>query len=281
MSLTRRQMLAGAGAAALTPAPLAAAPAGTAITPVRMTLAEETAGTPELAEFYRARGFAPVFTAEEPAARRALLQAMPAARAHGLPEARHDPASLIEMFAAVRSEADRARAEVAAARAYLAFARDIRSGVIAEPGSVDSGIKRAPEPDGAVSLLTTFADGRPDREIAALPPRSAEYARLMAEKRRLERVISEGGWGPEVPARRLEPGDSERAVVALRDRLVAMGYITATARMLYDNDLTRAVEEVQADHGLKVDGVTGAATRDAINRSPEGRLGTKIVAMER
>ena len=49
--------------------------------------------------------------------------------------------------------------------------------------------------------------------------------------------IARGGWGPAVQATKLKPGDQGAAVVALRDRLQAMGYLGRTASAVYDADL--------------------------------------------
>ena len=279
--LTRRMVLAGAGAGVFCTALAAGGPARAAIAAFRMALAEATLDDPGLAAFYRARDFAPFFTADDPARRQALAEALAAAPAHGLPAARHDPQRLIAIFREVRTGTDLGRAEIAAARMFVDFARDMESGVIADPGGVDGGIKRRAERAGSDTLLERFAATGARGLFTTLPPQSGEYARLMAEKRRLEQVIAAGGWGPAVPARKLEPGDSGRAVVALRDRLIAMGYLAPTARGDYSNTLALAVQSFQLDHGLEADAIAGAGTLDAINTAPEDRLGAVIVAMER
>ena len=69
----------------------------------------------------------------------------------------------------------------------------------------------------------------------SLIPTSDEYARLMHKKFEIERLIERGGWGPQVPASALKPGDPGPAVVALRNRLIAMGYLEP----LGDDDLRR------------------------------------------
>jgi murein L,D-transpeptidase YcbB/YkuD len=79
----------------------------------------------------------------------------------------------------------------------------------------------------------------------------------------------------------LGPGDSGTQVIALRDRLMAMGYLAPTATRTYDDAMAAAVRAFQAAHGLEEDGAAGSGTLEAINTSPEARLQSVIVAMER
>ena len=114
-----------------------------------------------------------------------------------------------------------------------------------------------------------------------MPPQTNEYARLMKEKLRLERLIAAGGWGPTVPDRSMRPGDRGPGVIALRDRLVAMGYLARSASGTYDDRLAGRGAAFQRDHGLEADGIAGPATIRALNRSAGDRLKSVIVAMER
>ena len=63
------------------------------------------------------------------------------------------------------------------------------------------------------------------------------------------------GWGPTVAANRVEPGAAGGSVVALRDRLVAQGYLPPSVSAVYDAPLTAAVKAFQSDHGLTVTGL--------------------------
>lgn len=104
---------------------------------------------------------------------------------------------------------------------------------------------------------------------------------MLREKFRLEALAAKGGWGGSVPGGKLEQGDTGPAVIALRDRLVAMGYLTRSATARYDHDLEMAVQRFQSDHGLEPDGVAGTSTIAEINKPVSERLKSVIVAMER
>jgi len=60
-----------------------------------------------------------------------------------------------------------------------------------------------------------------------------------------------------------------------------MGYLKRSAAASYDANLQKAVQQFQIDNGLAPDGVAGAGTLDEINRGPDERLQSVIVAMER
>jgi len=253
-------------------------------TAFRQAVAEAAASDRDLAEFYREAEYRAVWTAEgaeAQARRQALVRALSQAGMHGLPEARYDLDGLLARMGAARSLRDLGLIEVALSRAYLDYARDVQSGVL-EPNRVVYEIKREVTDSPATVLLGDLmrAD-TPHKALRALPPRTNEYARLMKEKLRLEHLIREGGWGPAVPSQKLEPGQGGQAVIVLRNRLVAMGYLRRSASMVYDGTIQSAVQAFQRDHGLETDGIAGPSTLAALNRSAAERLQSVIVAMER
>jgi murein L,D-transpeptidase YcbB/YkuD len=79
----------------------------------------------------------------------------------------------------------------------------------------------------------------------------------------------------------LAPGDAGQQVVALRNRLIAMGFLEMTATQTYDAAIQAAVQRFQQSHGLTVDGTVGAETLRQINVPMQERLQSVIVAMER
>jgi L,D-transpeptidase YcbB len=244
-------------------------------------LAAAAAGDRAIADWYLANGYRTLWTGAGDAARRhALLTALATASDHGLPVARYDPAALQETLLSARTEGDRGRAEIALTTAYLAWARDLTSGAL-DPAKVDPGILREiPLIDPAV-LLSRMASGEPQAVLDWLVPKSSAYLNLMKAKIRLEADIARGGWGPAIAAEALGPGDTGPAVIALRDRLVRMGYLAHSATAVYDGTVEAAVVDFQLNHGLTPDGVANASTLAELNKGPEDRLKSVIVAMER
>ena len=254
------------------------------VTAFQQAVAENVSGDDQVAAFYRARGFEPIWTGGTEAdleRRTALLEALGMARHHGLPTAKYNSDALLSQMASVRSGFDRGALEVALTELYLDFARDLQTGVIENPRSVVGSIVREiPRRDASYYLDGLLSDS-PRAFLATLAPQSHEYARLMKAKMRLEHTIAHGGWGAPVPSGKFEPGDTGAGVVALRNRLIAMGYLDRTVTARYDSAMTDAVRQFQENHGLTVDGVTGGETLTQINATPQDRLKSVIVAMER
>ena len=253
------------------------------VTAFKQAVAEAAALDRDIAEFYRETGYKPVWTGEswkDRQRRKALFAALDGASAHGLPAKRYDVDKLTNMLRTIRSPRDLGQAEVALSKAFVTYAHDVQTGIVT-PGKVDGDIKRKVPLRDRKSYLSAFVQSSPTAFMRALPPQNPEYARLMKAKLQLEKQIAHGGWGAKVPGKKLQPGDSGAAVVALRNRLVAMGYLRRSATKTFDGTMGQAVQKFQAAHGLNTDGVAGGVTLQEINVGPEQRLQSVIVAMER
>lgn len=247
----------------------------------RQAVAETAAPEDALARFYAARDYAPIWTGAADSARRAaFFDALDRAGDHGLPVARYDASVLRRQFNDLQTERERGQLEVAMSEAFLAYAHDITSGAL-EPSRIDSGIVREIPRRDPFALISGFASADPVDFLRALPPSAPQYAQLMKARLTLAGAMAKGGWGAEVPAGRLGPGDTGPALIALRDRLQAMGYLGRTATAVFDADIQKAVQQFQLEHGLTPDGVAGDGTVAEINRGPDERLKSVIVAMER
>ena len=253
------------------------------VTAFRQAVAETAARDQDLAAFYRARGFEGIWTGSDQVAqdrRNAFLTAIAASEAHGLPSDRYDVASILELLRDAKTPMQQGEVEVLMSHLLLEYARDIGSGLLV-PKDVDPLIKREVSYPDRLEMLNRFARSDASSFLRTLPPSSPEYSRLMRQKIELERAILAGGWGPSIGLGKLEPGDSGEDVVALRNRLISMGYLSRTASQIYDEVLEMAVRDFQEMHGLEVDGTAGEGTLREINVSMEKRLQSVLVAMER
>ncbi|WP_412504568.1 L,D-transpeptidase family protein [Roseovarius sp. SYSU LYC5161] len=259
------------------------APAAAQVTAFRQAVAESAARNEALAEFYRGRDFEGIWTGStgrDRARRNAFLGVLADAGDHGLPMSTYDPDQVMARLRAAETPAEKGATEVYLSELFLQYARDVQTGLL-RPGAVVPAIKREVPLRSQLSLIRGMAQSNPAGFVAALPPQSPEYARLLREKMRLERLLAEGGWGAPVPAGRLEPGDSGAPVVALRDRLVRMGYMERAATQAYDAAVQAGVQRFQQAHGLNPDGIVGGSTLRALNVSAQARLQSVMVAMER
>ncbi|MFT6674399.1 MAG: murein L,D-transpeptidase YcbB/YkuD [Sulfitobacter sp.] len=268
----------GLGVGLMAPAPVVAQ-----VTAFKQAVAETAARDEDIAAFYRNTGYTPIWTGAgeaDRARRAALLFALENAGAHGLPVARYDPEGVMALLKSVQTSRDRGIAEVELSKIFLKYARDIQTGMLI-PSRIDSRIVRDIPYRNRTAYLTGLAAAKPAAFFRALPPRSMEYNALLKEKVTMERLLLQGGWGAVVPAKVLKPGASGNAVIALRNRLVKMDYLTRSNTITYDDTLQAAVQQFQEDHGLNGDGVAGAATMDQINVGVEKRLQSVMVALER
>ena len=259
------------------------APATAQVTAFKQAIAEAAADDDDIAAFYRKSDYEPIWTGPgdlDRARRAALIGALSSVSVHGLPDARYDPTGLIDKMTVARTTRDLGFLEVELSRAFLSYARDVQSGVLI-PSKIDAGLVREVTYRDRTETLTNFAHSAPVAFMRSLPPGTREYRALMKEKLRLEALVANGGWGRKVPSGALKPDQSGDAVVALRDRLVAMGYLTRSASRTYDKDLQNAVQAFQEAHGLEADGVAGKGTVTEVNVTAEQRLKSVIVAMER
>jgi murein L,D-transpeptidase YcbB/YkuD len=252
------------------------------VTAFKQAVAEAASKDRDIAAFYKANGYKGIWTGEgtDRKRRAALIEALDNAVHHGLPAARYDVPALEAQMKTARSPRDLGLLEVAMSRVFLTYARDVQTGVLV-PSRVDAAMVRQVPYRDRQSYLTNLAKSSPKGFFKALPPQSAEYTGLMKQKIALEQLLSRGGWGPSVPGKTLKPGASGQGVVALRNRLVEMGFLNRSASQTYDSEMTAAVQEFQRMHGLEQDGVAGPGTMAEINTSVQSRLQSVIVAMER
>ena len=248
---------------------------------LRQAIAEASSADESLAAFYRERDFQPIWTSSESVERRtALLAALEDAHRHGLPIERYDPDLLRDTFRAADNPYARGQADVLASRMFLQYASDVHSGFL-DPGEIIPDIfQDLPRPD-ALELLTGFLDANPHAFMDHLPPQSAHYTRLMRMKLHLEQLALDGGYGPTVTGGTLSAGSTGDSVVALRNRLMAMGYLERSATATFDARLQAALVDFQVDNGIDPTGVAGTETLRAINRSVEDHWNDVVLHMER
>jgi len=260
-----------------------AGPAIASPTAFKQAIAEAAAKDGDIAEFYRENGYEGIWTgnrSRDRARRAALLKALEEADNHGLPASRYNLAIIENRVRSARGQRDLGLLEVEMSRAFLQYARDIQTGVLVPSRVEDQIVRKVPYRDRA-SYLPNLVKSSPDGFFRALPPDTPEYRALMKHKMLLEQKLARGGWGATVQARKLEKGATGPSVVALRDRLVRMGYLERSAGRTFDAQMHAAVLAFQADHGLAQDGVVGPGTLGEINVSVEERLQSVVVAMER
>ena len=253
------------------------------VTAFKQAIAESASASDAVAAFYRENNYQSIWTGEgsnDRARRAALLEALGNASVHGLPDRSVEVSKLIEQMKAVKTTRDIGLVEVAMSRAFVEFAEDIQTGFLI-PSRIDDGmVRKKPEIDGN-AVLVGIRDNQPREFIRTLAPQTPQYRALLKEKLRLEQLMQDGGWGASVPNRKLEPGQSGPDIIALRNRLISMGYMERSATRTFDASMVSAIMQFQSDHGLEPDGVAGKGTIAELNKPVLARLKSVIVALER
>jgi len=296
-SVLWRSLSAGllAGFLALAPAALAAPDFTTAL----QQRLNSGVGTPEtdrdsqdlltLGRFYEKRQYAPAWIEQgKPSDRaRLLLLALQKAASQGLNPADYGVARIATLLERGDSPDALAELEVMLSHGALDYGRDLATGRLA-PMTIDSELyveKREIDVLTLLGRLSTLPD--PGIELAELPPRRAEYQRLIGALQYYRELAAAGGWQP-VPVTdiSLKPGGNDERLPALRARLKVTGELAADAPVpedptLFDDATIEALKTFQGRHGLEPDGVLGKQTLLALNISAEQRVAQIAMNMER
>jgi len=259
------------------------------VTALHEYLGEGGSELSELAKFYAARAYQPIWADGNTGSMLALLTAIEQAPKHGMSVSRYNTAELESLWVAGNTPEDLALLEFVAAQSYVKFAKELNAGMLDPRGIPNPGAdhdemyatRYVPKTSDLLAAVADAADKTAFYET--LQPSSPEYAKMLKLKTELEALISSNGWGPVVPSgRTLRPGNSSDRVVALRLRLDQRGYEpTDLTSRVYDNALVEAIKQFQKDFGLNADGVIGAQTLASINAQPDGRLKQVVVNLER
>ena len=224
--------------------------------------------------FYEARGWTAAW--DDDAAEK-LEEALGKAPAHGL---------RADMFLPAQLPTDEGDREVTLTRGALLYASALASGFV-DPRSLGNiyTIPR-PKPDLAAGLAKALESGQLGPWLESLAPQTEEYRKLseaylqfrQLAARTKAATIPEGGM--------IQPGRRDPRIPAVTAALTANDYLQTQNQapqdpLRYSPMLVEAVKKLQADYGLKPDGVIGFDTLDALNRGPADRARRLAVGMER
>jgi L,D-transpeptidase YcbB len=140
----------------------------------------------------------------------------------------------------------------------------------------------APLPFDAAAVLDQAIAGDVAAVLAKLAPSSTGYAALQRMLVHYRELAAGGGW-PVVPGEaKLKRGDKGPAILMLRQRLKAEGYLAADATGTgYDVAVEQAVKRFQVRHGLADDGRVGPGTYAALNLTAQERVDQIRANLER
>jgi murein L,D-transpeptidase YcbB/YkuD len=233
--------------------------------------AAAVAKDPQVRAFYAARNGQPAWDGKS---EKALLEALDGAPVHGL---RRD------LFLKGELPKERSEREAVLTSAALRYASALAHGYV-DPGKLGR-VYTVPRPKADVTpgLSKALEEGKLAIWFDSLAPQTEEYRALSAEFVRLLK-LAQSGNGPTIKAgKAIKPGTADSRLPAIATALTANGYLAAqaSAPARYSPDLVAAVKRLQADYGLKPDGVIGAVTIAALNQGPGDRARQLAVNLDR
>jgi L,D-transpeptidase YcbB len=143
----------------------------------------------------------------------------------------------------------------------------------------------APIPDLNASTFSEYITNHeiPNR-LRNLRPDMPMYDSLLAILSRYRDIAAIGGWQTVLAGGKIEPGDRDARIPAIRKRLLITGDLGAKDSLssdLYDKLLEQDIKAFQAAHALDADGIIGVGTFRELNVPVEERINSLRINLER
>jgi len=204
---------------------------------------------------------------------RQLRDAIAARAAHGLDH---------QSFSA-GGEPGGADSDAALNRAALAYAAALARGATDPAKLYDVYTVARPQPDLKRGLAQALRAGKVGDWLASLAPQDANYQRLSRAYLALRKTNIAPTPAIPVTDEAIKPGATDPRMPMIAQQLVAADYLDrqAAAGNRYTPALVAAVKAMQADRGIKPDGVIGSDALRILNLSDADRARAIAVNMER
>lgn len=173
--------------------------------------------------------------------------------------------------------------DAALTRTALAYAAALSGGASDPTKLFEHYTMPRPQADLGRGLAAALSAGKVADWLKSLPPQDENYARL--SKAYLALRKDGNAHAPAIPdaGDPLTPGATDPRVPAIAQALVASDYLDqrAAAGDVYTLTIAAAVKQMQADYGIKPDGMIGADALAILNLSDADRARAIAVNMER
>lgn len=215
---------------------------------------KRAATDPRVERFYEARQWQAAWSN---GSEKELMEALEGAERHGL-----DAARFRSMIGAADKPADK---EAHLTLAAIAYAETLATGQV-DPRKV-FGIYTLPRPkvDVVAGLQKAVEEDNVGDWLESLAPQDLEYKAMSAQYVALLKQIKETRATPVPHGEAIKPGSQDPRVPAIAQALTNAGFLKTPAGALYDANMVKGIKGLQAEAGLKADGVIGNETIDALN----------------
>lgn len=210
-----------------------------------------------------------------------FIATLEAAPAHGL-----DPADYHLTAIAARQSGDTdagLELELLLSDAFFRYATHMRVGRI-NMAAIEDDWLLPPTPFDAVAALSAVdSTSRFGDMLAALPPQTSDYRRLMLALVEWRAKLTGPVLPSVMPGPAIKPNMVDTRLIAVRQRLIAEGDLAADKAEgeTLDADLIAALKKFQLRYGLEADGLVGARTTLTMNISPATRVRQILANLER
>lgn len=140
-----------------------------------------------------------------------------------------------------------------------------------------------PDPDLKAGLAAALQGGDLTRWLDSLAPQDANYQRLSKAYMGLRKQPPAPVAGIASTGEAIEPGATDPRLLAIARELAVLDYLPANAAPgdRYTPAMVDAVRRMQADYGMKPDGIIGSEALAILNMSDADRARALAIAMER
>ena len=239
----------------------------------------------QLARFYAARGYQPVWTNRAMVS--ALIGAVEEAANDGLEPSDYHIREIRGFYGQPPATPElQARYDLLMSDAFLTLASHLRYGKV-DPVSLDPNWNLSNNISRSAleyRLQSALAAERIAAVLQELRPQHPEYDRLRKGLARYRLIAREGGWQALTEGAAFKEGLRDVRVPMLRQRLEASGDLAFQKKdssTVYSREMTNAVKRFQKRNGMDVDGVVGAATLRIMNVPVEQRIDQLRINLER
>jgi murein L,D-transpeptidase YcbB/YkuD len=236
---------------------------------------------PAARSFYEARNWAGAWSPDQA---RALEAALGDATRHAI-----NPESFLKDAQANGNAAER---EAGLTKAALAYANALAFGLVQPDKIFEVYTLPKQKVDLAAGLALALQKSQVREWLASLAPSDPEYRALSAEYLRYKAKAPQDKAATILDGGKVSPGDRDARVPQIAAALRVGGYLPgqpqpqpgakpAPQPQTYTREISQAVAKLQADYGIKPDGVIGKSTVEALNNGAAERARILAVNLER